>query len=605
MSEDTDLLRRYAESKSQAAFSELVRRRVGLVYSIALRKTHDAHRAEDVTQVVFTALAKNAESLSQRAVLIGWFYKTAHNAAIDLVRSEISRNAREQEAQAMQEISVPAVPVTDWDHVRPILDDVLKELDEDDRNAVLLRFFDESKYTEIGRALQIPENTARMRVERALDRLHGLLTRRGIASTSAALASALSQQGMAAVPSGLVASILQAVLPATVVETGMQAALLRSFLTPKALGIGAVVVAAVSFAVIGLRHHEPDWMTASSGKSMALQSAGQNRVVPIPVARASAAVGSPSNSHPVEPVPPPAMTVASTPTPPESQLTPQQRSAIRNNLSMISAARDYFLKRDKRLPDTLEDIVGEQGPIRQLKPVNGEDYHSVKLDAKILAVQMPDGSSVTYTTEGPAPKGPPTLAEAAEWRNTLSSYIQLRPPGLDPRMPVKSSDEASASKGLHFVGMMAASAGPVFVLADETGLTQWLKIGQKFGPYQIKDYRADEETLLLVANDGPLALKLQTGKVESSFTAETEIAYLAWQEVAAREGWTFSMVSIQKPDYVKVTGRTTGHWVDVIHQILEKDERHMVIGDTVAVFFDENGKLESYKILGPRKPDGK
>ena len=65
------------------------------------------------------------------------------------------------------------------------------------------------------------------------------------------------------------------------------------------------------------------------------------------------------------------------------------------------------------------------------------------------------------------------------------------------------------------------------------------------------------------------------------------------------------MVSIQKPDYVKVTGRTTGHWVDVIHQILEKDERHMVIGDTVAVFFDENGKLESYKILGPRKPDGK
>jgi len=605
MSEDTDLLRRYAESKSEAAFSELVRRRVGLVYSIALRKTHDAHRAEDVAQVVFTTLARNAESLSQRTVLIGWFYKTAHNAAIDIVRSEISRNAREQEAQAMQEISVPADPVTDWDNVRPILDEVLNELDEDDRNAVLLRFFDDSKYIEIGRALQIPENTARMRVERALDRLHGLLTRRGIASTGAALASALSQQGMAGVPSGLVASIMQAALPATAVATGIQAALLRSVLTPKAIGTGAVIVAALSFAVIGLRRHEPESLAASSAKSMALQSVGQNTVAPTPVAGAFAAPGSPVKVHPVELIPPPVMTAVSTPAPPESQLTPQQRSAIRNNLSMISAARDFFLKLNKRLPDNLEDIVGEQGSIRELKPVDGEDYHSVKMDAKILAVQMPDGSSVTYTTEGPAPKGPPTLAEAAEWRDTLSSYIQLRPPGRDPRMPVKSSDEASASKGPRFVGMMAASAGPVFVLADETGVTQWLKIGQKYGPYLIKDYRADEETLLLVANDRPLALKLQTGKVISSFTAETEIAYLAWQEVAAREGWAFSMVSIQKPDYVKVSGGKTGAWFDVIHQILEKDDRHMVMGDAVVVFFDENGKLESYKILGPRKPNGK
>jgi hypothetical protein len=172
-------------------------------------------------------------------------------------------------------------------------------------------------------------------------------------------------------------------------------------------------------------------------------------------------------------------------------------------------------------------------------------------------------------------------------------------------MPLKSSQEAAASKGLHFVGMMAAGAGPIFVLADETGATQWLKLGQQFGPYLIKDYRADEETLLLVANDGPLALKLQNGKVVSSFTAETEIANLAWQEVAAREGWTFSMVSIQKPDYVKVSGRIAGQWIVYIHQILEKNDRQVVTGDNVTVLFDENGKLLSYKNQGPRKPNGK
>ena len=57
---DQQLLRDYAGSHSEAAFGELVRRHIDLVYSAALRMVCDSHQAEDVTQGVFVALAQNA-----------------------------------------------------------------------------------------------------------------------------------------------------------------------------------------------------------------------------------------------------------------------------------------------------------------------------------------------------------------------------------------------------------------------------------------------------------------------------------------------------------------------------------------------------------------
>ena len=74
---DSQLLRAYAERRSEAAFAELVRRHVDLVYSAARRMVCDSHLAEDVTQGAFVALAKNAAQLTNRPVLSGWLHRTA------------------------------------------------------------------------------------------------------------------------------------------------------------------------------------------------------------------------------------------------------------------------------------------------------------------------------------------------------------------------------------------------------------------------------------------------------------------------------------------------------------------------------------------------
>jgi DNA-directed RNA polymerase specialized sigma24 family protein len=86
--DDSSLLRRYASERDEAAFAEIVRRHLGLVYGAALRQLHGSvHRAEDVTQSVFADLARKAAVLVSRTDLAGWLYTSTHHAAAKLKRA--------------------------------------------------------------------------------------------------------------------------------------------------------------------------------------------------------------------------------------------------------------------------------------------------------------------------------------------------------------------------------------------------------------------------------------------------------------------------------------------------------------------------------------
>jgi RNA polymerase sigma factor (sigma-70 family) len=254
MKEDTELLRAYAQDRSEEAFAELVRRRVGLVYSVALRKTGDAHRARDVAQRVFTDLARKAAALSARPVLAGWLYRSAHYAASDMLRAERSRAAREQEAHLMQQLTATDEPVPDWDKVRPLLDDALNEMDERDRDAILLRFMDGRPFAEVGARLALSENAARMRVERALEKLRLRLGRRGVTSTTAALAAALAQPAMASAPAGLAGAIAGAALSGAAAGAG--ATIVTAFLMKTSTAIAGTVALLAAVGAAAYQTHQ-------------------------------------------------------------------------------------------------------------------------------------------------------------------------------------------------------------------------------------------------------------------------------------------------------------------------------------------------------------
>src|SRR5262249_31123440 len=157
-------------------------------------------------------LARKAGPLSARTGLTGWLYTSAHFAAAKAVRTEQRRHAREQEAQIMHELQHDPAPDLDWDKLRPLLDGAMHSLKEADREAILLRYFEKRPLAEIGARIGLNENAARMRIDRALEKLRTHLARRGVTTTGAALSVALTGHAVQGAPLGLAASLTSAAL---------------------------------------------------------------------------------------------------------------------------------------------------------------------------------------------------------------------------------------------------------------------------------------------------------------------------------------------------------------------------------------------------------
>ncbi len=206
-STDSELLRDYEEKRSEAAFAELVRRHVDFVYSAALRMVrNDSHLAQDVTQGVFVALAKNASQLIDHKVLSGWLHRTAHNIAAQNIRTEVRRRAREQEAVAMNEL-LSAEPDAAWENIAPYLDTALGELSEPDRDALLLRYFERKSAREMAQTLNVSEEAAQKRVNRAVERLREFFSKRNVTIGASGLAVLISTNAVQAAPIGLITLI--------------------------------------------------------------------------------------------------------------------------------------------------------------------------------------------------------------------------------------------------------------------------------------------------------------------------------------------------------------------------------------------------------------
>src|SRR5262245_37218944 len=221
MLDDAELLGSYARERSESAFTELVRRRVDLVYSAALREARgDAALAEDITQAVFVELARKAARVSQHPALAGWLYTCVRRMTANVRRSEDRRQHREQEAHTMNELLSSDASEAAWQHVQPVLDDAMHELSETDRSAVVLRFFEERSLKEVGLALGLNENAARMRVERALEKLRTVLAKRGVTSTASTLTAALAAGAVMSAPAGLAATVSSAALASAAVGAG-------------------------------------------------------------------------------------------------------------------------------------------------------------------------------------------------------------------------------------------------------------------------------------------------------------------------------------------------------------------------------------------------
>jgi RNA polymerase sigma factor (sigma-70 family) len=208
MNDDLNLLREFARNNSEDAFASLVARHVNLVYSVALRSVRDAHLAEEITQAVFIILARKADSLGDKTILPGWLCRTARYASANALKIQRRRQHREQEAY-MQSILNEAEPMHEetWNRIAPLLDGAMEQLGQKDHDALVLRFFENKTFAEVGATLGASEDAAKMRVNRALEKLRKFFTKRGVSSTTAIIAGTISANSVQAAPVTLAKSV--------------------------------------------------------------------------------------------------------------------------------------------------------------------------------------------------------------------------------------------------------------------------------------------------------------------------------------------------------------------------------------------------------------
>jgi RNA polymerase sigma factor (sigma-70 family) len=279
MNDDMGLMREYTACQSEQAFETLVSRHVGLVHSAALRQVRNPHLAEDITQTVFIILARKAGSLNPKTILAGWLYQTTRYVSTAALKIQRRRERREQEAH-MQATIQQTQTDSAWEQLAPLLDDAMAQLRDKDRDAIVLRYFQNRSLRDVGAMLGMDEYAAQKRVGRAVEKLRSIFVKRGIVSTTAIITGAISVNSVQAAPAVLAKSVTAVAITKGAVASGSALTLIKGTLklmawtkarTAIVVGIAAILAVGTTSIVIHYYRSDP----FSSTKELSSDEDGQ------------------------------------------------------------------------------------------------------------------------------------------------------------------------------------------------------------------------------------------------------------------------------------------------------------------------------------------
>lgn len=355
-----------------------------------------------------------------------WLHTATRNAALNLMISEQRRQAREVAAHSLAPADTTSDGQLDWDQLRPVLDAAIDELPETDRSAVVLRFLERQSFAKIGATLLVSEDAARMRTERALEKLRAALSRRGITSTAAALGALVASQPLVSAPASLSATFSTHAI--ALAGAGLTATTVTTLMSLKLIATTATITGLFAFgagAYFGISREfdapPPPPMEAPRHSQMIASLRQENLSLRTEMARPNSQVA--AHRTVAAPVAKPAALAPSVSS--ESLARSSRTQAMFNNLRQLSVAIDQFSLENGRPPASLDEIVGERKYIRRLTPIDGENYAlNALLAGGALTVTDSEGNVVTYDPRAPKPPQTPRTAEQTRV-DELARRLQL------------------------------------------------------------------------------------------------------------------------------------------------------------------------------------
>jgi RNA polymerase sigma factor (sigma-70 family) len=165
------------QNGNEAAMELLVKRHYNLVYSYICRKLCDHHRANDLTQEVFIKMLKSIENLKlDEGKFVNWLLKIAVNTCRDYFKSsQFKHHTREYELQEEVSYNPNIVYLLERKEEIHKIKSALSELPEFQREAIILKFYHQKKFSEIAQITGCNESTAKSRVKQGLEKLKSLL----------------------------------------------------------------------------------------------------------------------------------------------------------------------------------------------------------------------------------------------------------------------------------------------------------------------------------------------------------------------------------------------------------------------------------------------
>jgi RNA polymerase sigma factor (sigma-70 family) len=210
MLQDRQLLQQFVGENSQAAFARLVERHSHWLYSVCLRRLKDSGLAEDATQAVFLALARQARALVNQKTISPWLHQAARFCAANMVRARSRRRQYELEAAVMKSAHFTSSRLSQWKDIEGELEPSLDRLGARDREAILLRFYEQKSHGEIAAMLGISAEVSQKRLSRAIGRLRAILVRQGIGDASlsvVAIGDLLAKHAVGTAPPSLLTAL--------------------------------------------------------------------------------------------------------------------------------------------------------------------------------------------------------------------------------------------------------------------------------------------------------------------------------------------------------------------------------------------------------------